>query len=96
MTDNQGKLTDTAPLGKSVEEVEQDSQNQVNSPVDGEDLQRGEDRVPAVLPAYNQGGLPGGNFGVAAVPGLIGNLVGGDAAGPDDGRNDKEEDDTPA
>ncbi len=98
MTDRHDPLDDTTPLGKSVEEVEQEGQNLVNSPVDSEDRRRRDESVPAIIPPFNQGGQIGSNFGVgvAAVPGLVGNLVGGDEGGADDGRNDKEEDDTPA
>lgn len=38
-----------APLGKSVEEVEQDSSNRVNSPVEGEQVQGEAGALPAIV-----------------------------------------------
>lgn len=80
MTDSENRYGD-APLGKSVEEVEGDAGNLVNSPVPGENL--GDDGaafVPAI-PASNASNV----IGVVGAGGLAGNgLVqgGGDA---DDG-----------
>lgn len=46
MTDNR---YGDAPLGKSVEEVEQDSSNRVNSSVEGERVQGEEGALPAIV-----------------------------------------------
>lgn len=68
------------PLGKSVEEIEQESGNVVNSPVEGE-VRRAHDEaaLPGVVPAaanVNETGVPG----VVINPGALVEHV-----GPDDG-----------
>lgn len=84
---------DTSPLGKSVEEVEQDSSNRVNSPVSSEE-RRDEDGigiVPAVAPI---GGVAGTGV-TSGVPAAIinpGGMVDADQAGADDGRNNVDRD----
>ncbi|GHF49866.1 hypothetical protein HNQ07_002852 [Deinococcus metalli] len=62
MTDNSNRYG-SEPLGKSVEEVEQESGNLVNSPVGGETVRRDED-VAVVVPAVVNGNTTG-------VPALI-------------------------
>lgn len=77
MTDTGGKYGDQ-PLGKSVEEIERESGNVRQSPVEGE--AQGGDGV-VVVPAIS-------NINETAVPGVIvnpGALV-EPGAGPDDGR----------
>lgn len=65
------------PLGKSVEEVEAESSNTVNSPVEGEVMRARQDTVvPAVVNA-NTSGTP------AVVVNPAGLIEGG--SGPDDG-----------
>lgn len=49
-----------APLGKSVEEVEQDSSNRVNSSVEGEQLQGEAGALPAIS-----------NGNVSSIPAVI-------------------------
>lgn len=57
MTDNRSHLEDIEPLGKSVEEIERDSQNRVNPPaLDGGNV-GGE--VAAVPPINSTGTWPG-------------------------------------
>ncbi|MDB5044935.1 MAG: hypothetical protein JWQ08_985 [Deinococcus sp.] len=57
MTDNSNRYG-TEPLGKSVEEVEQDAGNQVNSSVGGEDRRRDDETfVPAIVNG-NASGVP--------------------------------------
>lgn len=59
MTDNSNRYG-SEPLGKSVEEVEQETGNVTNSPVEGEALRRAEDTtlvVPAVVNS-NTSGIP--------------------------------------
>lgn len=68
------------PLGKSVEEVEQESSNAVNSPVSGEEVRHEQDRalvVPAVV-----------NSNTSGIPALINPdaLTDGDGSGADDRR----------
>ncbi|WP_309572467.1 hypothetical protein [Deinococcus sp.] len=77
MTDNSDRYG-SEPLGKSVEEVQQESGNITNSPVEGEAVRREEDAslvVPAVVNANTSG-----------VPAMVNmnRLVEGDA-GADDG-----------
>ncbi|MBB5232677.1 hypothetical protein [Deinococcus budaensis] len=64
-----------APLGKSVEEVEQDSSNRVNSPVEGEQLQDEAGALPAIV-----------NGNASSVPAIV-NPRGlmEDGSGADDG-----------
>ena len=69
------------PLGKSVEQVEQESGNLVNSPVEGEEMRARETAEALVVPAVpnaNQTGTPA----VAVNPGAL--IEGGQGA--DDGR----------
>lgn len=68
------------PLGKSVEEVEQESGNAVNSPAGGEEVRHEQDRalvVPAVV-----------NSNTSGIPALLNPdaLTDGDGSGADDGR----------
>lgn len=92
MADRDDPLSDTTPLGKSVEEVEAENQNAVNPSVDSEGL-REREAVPPILPAYQNAG-EAGMYGVKAYPDV---LVGAppDTARPDDGVNDQDLDDTP-
>ncbi|WP_412026640.1 hypothetical protein [Deinococcus yunweiensis] len=60
MTDNSNRYG-SEPLGKSVEEIEQESGNRVNSPLEGEAVRDREDQtlvVPAVVNG-NTSGVPG-------------------------------------
>ncbi|ADV66957.1 hypothetical protein [Deinococcus maricopensis] len=78
-----------APLGRSVEDVEQDNENLVNSSLQGEDVRSRDDGLPAaVIP------IPSGPSG-SAVPAVIANpdrLDGRGDAGPNDGRGGKQTD----
>lgn len=59
MTDNSNRYG-SEPLGKSVEEIEQDSGNRINPSVGGEEVRHTEDRnlvVPAIING-NQTGVP--------------------------------------
>lgn len=58
MTDNRSRLGDIPPLGKSVEEIEGDSQNRVNPPALDGGGQAG-DVVPILPPLNSTGTLPG-------------------------------------
>lgn len=94
MSDTDHRYGD-APLGKSVEEIEREGGNLVNSPVQGED-RRGDDGVPLAVPLGIAGsgvGAPvAGNFNgsqVLPTAGLIGTDAGlrtGEGSGADDGR----------
>lgn len=66
MTDNSNRYGNE-PLGKSVEEVEQDAGNRVNSPVEGEQRRDNDETfVPAIA-----------NGNVSSVPGIVGGTAGG-------------------
>ena len=73
MSDYDDKLAAMPPLGKSVEEVEADSQDRINHPASG-DLPEGDIALGAPLPIANTnaGGL-GGTFagGASPVVGLV-------------------------
>lgn len=80
MTDNENRYGD-APLGRSVEEVEGDAGNQVNSPMPGEqvrdDQMLGGVPVPPVL---------SGPAGTAMIPGVTdANRTMDTSGGADDG-----------
>lgn len=67
MTDNSNRYGNE-PLGRSVEEVEQESGNLANSPVEGEQVRRDQDTalvVPAVVNG-NATGIP-----AAVTPGAL-------------------------
>lgn len=84
---------DTSPLGKSVEEVEQDSSNRVNSPVSSED--RRDDDGVGILPAVAPVGGVAGTGITSGVPAAIinpGGMVDADQAGANDGHNNKDRD----
>ncbi len=66
MTDNSNRYGNQ-PLGKSVEEVEQDAGNRVNSPVEGEERR---DNDETFVPAIANGNASG-------VPGIVGGTAGG-------------------
>lgn len=69
------------PLGKSVEEIERESGNLVNSPVEGETMRQRETAEALVVPAIpnaNQTGTPA----VAVHPGALMDT----GSGADDGR----------
>ena len=66
MTDNSNRYGNE-PLGKSVEEVEQESGNLVNSPVEGEVQRAGEDTFVPVIANANATGVPGAIFSGGAL-----------------------------
>ena len=66
MTDNSNRYGNE-PLGKSVEEVEQESGNLINSPVEGEVQRAGEDTFVPVIANANATGVPGAIFGGSAM-----------------------------
>jgi hypothetical protein len=83
---------DTSPLGKSVEEVEQESSNRTNSSVTGENRDTDDVGIlPAVAPV---GGVAGSGVssGVPAVVVNPGLLTDASESGADDGRNNKDRD----
>ena len=69
MTDNSNRYGNE-PLGKSVEEIEQDAGNRVKSPVEGEARR---DNDETFVPAIANGNASG-------VPGIVGGTAGGIAA----------------
>lgn len=66
MTDNSNRYGD-APLGKSVEEVEQESGNLINPPVEGEAMRAGQDAADMIVPAIPTG-IASGTGMAGAVP----------------------------
>ncbi|KQQ99424.1 hypothetical protein [Deinococcus sp. Leaf326] len=66
MTDNSNRYGNE-PLGKSVEEVEQESSNVVNSPVEGEARRAGEETFVPVIANANATGVPGAIFSSSAM-----------------------------
>lgn len=75
MTGSDNRYGD-APLGKSVEEIQQESGNRVNSPVEGEQIR---DQDAAALPAI----VNGNGSSIPAVVNPGGLMEGG--SGPNDG-----------
>ncbi|AFZ65636.1 hypothetical protein [Deinococcus peraridilitoris] len=67
MSDEHQRLEESEPLGKSVEDVERDSQNRVNPSVPLERFQDGGGPVAAVPPVNATGSWPG-TTGVGATP----------------------------
>ncbi|ANE43778.1 hypothetical protein [Deinococcus puniceus] len=66
MTDNSNRYGNE-PLGKSVEEIEQDAGNRVNSAVEGEERRDNDETfVPAIA-----------NGNASSVPGIVGGTAGG-------------------
>ena len=88
--------SDDAIVGKSVEEIEQESGNRVNSPVQGE--QRHDAVGSVLIPGLATGGMTGaGGTGSvngmgAGLPGVVSGLVTREEVGPTDGRGDKDKD----
>lgn len=74
MTD---KRDSSKPLGKSVEEIEAETSNRVNSPVEGEAVRANEEKVVPVVANINTSGTP-----VAVVNPVA--LI-EEGSGPDDG-----------
>ncbi len=78
-------------VGKSLEEVEADNTNRVNSPVPGED--RRDDNVPILIPAG--GGQLGGQMGtgqagaLGGLPGIFGTEAREDGADTQSRDNDQ-------
>ncbi len=66
MTDNSNRYGNE-PLGKSVEEVEQESGNVVNSPVEGEVRRVNEETFVPVIANANATGVPGAIFNGSAM-----------------------------
>lgn len=102
MTDARDPLSDTTPLGKSVEEVEADTQNRSNPSVSGEATAPDVPVVPVVVPGSNPAGSPGGGVmvnGVLPVAGVAGEAAGLQAAEGEaeahHHQNDRDLDDTP-
>lgn len=84
------KLENMPPLGKSVEEVEQDNQNQVNPSVPGED-DRGKDEL-SFVPVVNTNLSSVPNVG-GPVAATLGATDGAQANSPtvrDDGRDNSQ------
>ena len=92
--------SDQPIIGKSVEEIESQSGNRVNSPIEGEAHKDAADTV--LVPAVNSPGTGLTGTGVAG-PGVMGGLPGilgtelndgltGDRAGSEDGRGGKSSD----
>lgn len=84
MTDNSNRYGD-APLGKSVEEVEQESGNLVNPPVEGEAVRANMDAADMVVPAIPTGvasgmGAPGTAGAAGAVVPLVPSASNGNAS----------------
>ena len=80
MTDNR---YGDKPLGKSVEEVESEQGNRVNSPVPGE-TRRDLEADAAIVPAV----VGGGSQSTGAVPAIINpDVLTEGGSGPDDRRN---------
>ena len=85
-----------AIVGKSVEEIEQESSNRVNSPVQGEG--RHDSAGPLLIPGLASGGTTGagGSGGVngmgVGLPGVMGALLTHDEVGTTDGRGSKDTD----
>ena len=88
--------SDQPIIGKSVEEIESESGNRVNSPVEGEAHRDSTDTV--LVPAVNPPGTGVTGAGVVGgLPGVIGSEVIGtglteDRAGSADGRGGKKSD----
>ncbi|GGJ86124.1 hypothetical protein [Deinococcus aquiradiocola] len=80
-------------VGRSVEEIEAETGNRVNSPVQSEDRQGGAaDTGPVLVPAAVQSGA-GSVTGVGAgIPGVISGDLTRDDTGSHDGRGGKETD----
>ncbi|GMA13750.1 hypothetical protein E5F05_15325 [Deinococcus metallilatus] len=83
MTDSDHRYGD-APLGKSVEEIEQDSGNLVNSPVEGEEVRDGGGPDGLLVPP-----ILSGPSGTGMIPAIIdgGRVIreAEDGSGADDG-----------
>lgn len=102
MADQEDRLSDTTPLGRSVEDVEADSQNAVNPRTGGEQQRSGPAVAPLVVPGSNPAGSPGGGVmvnGVLPVAGVAGEAAGLQAqerqGAANDQRGDRDLDDTP-
>ncbi|MBI0444932.1 MULTISPECIES: hypothetical protein [unclassified Deinococcus] len=83
MTDHDHRYGDQ-PLGKSVEEVEEESSNRVNSPVPGEQIQDDALGAGVVVPPV-LGGPSGGAMIPAVMDGERLTERADDGSGPDDG-----------
>jgi hypothetical protein len=71
MTDNSNRYGNE-PLGKSVEEIEQDSGNLVNSPVEGEQRRDSDATFVPAIANGNASGIPGTGIGTASgVPAIL-------------------------
>ncbi|MFC5850171.1 hypothetical protein [Deinococcus petrolearius] len=86
MTDNSNRYGD-GPLGKSVEEVEQESANVVNSPVEGEVRRAGDETFVPVIANGNATGVPGGVFNGSAMVDRTGTADDGTSRTRDTGEN---------
>ena len=83
--------SDQPIIGKSVEEIESESGNRVNSPVEGEAHRDSTDTV--LVPAVNPPGTGVTGAGVVGgLPGLIGTDLSDDRAGSEDGHGGKKSD----
>ena len=83
--------SDQPIIGKSVEEIESESGNRVNSPLEGEAHRDDADTV--MVPAVNSPGTGVTGAGVlGGLPGVIGTGLTDDRAGTEDGRGGKKSD----
>ena len=83
--------SDQPIIGKSVEEIESESGNRVNSPVEGEGRRDSTNTV--LVPAVNPPGTGVTSAGVVGrLPGVIGTGLTEDRAGTEDGRGGKKSD----
>jgi hypothetical protein len=82
--------SDDAVVGKSVEEIEQESGNRVNSSVQGE--HRGDVGGPVLVPGAVAGGAGTVTGLGAGLPGVVGAQLTREEVGPSDGRGDRDKD----